>query len=386
MLGIGVIHSHLTLPNKKRGDIMEIDLIEILKSMVKAGASDAHFKVGRAPVLRVKKELNSSAFAVLTNKDIEKIAYFMMKERHRKEFEKKNEIDFSYQLPEVGRFRVNVFRQKGDVGIVMRTVKNKVPTFEELMLPPIFKNISLFERGIVLVTGASSMGKSTTLAAMIDFINNKKKCHIMTIEDPIEYLHEDKLSLINQREVGLDTESFSHALRYVIRQDPDIILIGEMRDAETFQTALSASETGHLVFSTLHASDTSQVVDRILDFFPISQHNMIRMQLSFNLKAIACQRLMPRADGAGVVPAIEVMIVNSTIEKMIRENKTDRLLNTLQSFSDQGMLTFNQSLVNHVKAKNITLETALANSSNPEALTMNLKGIYLDENRKILGE
>lgn len=365
---------------------MQTDLVEILRTMVNQGASDAHFKVGRSPVFRIKKVLVSSSFSVLSNKDIEKIAYFMMRDRHRKEFERRNEIDFSYQLPDVGRFRVNVFRQRGDVGIVMRVVKNKIPTFEELTLPPVFEKIALYERGIVLITGASSMGKSTTLAAIIDYVNKNKKCHIMTVEDPIEYIHEDKQSLINQREVGLDTESFKDALRYVIRQDPDIVLLGEMRDAETFQTALAASETGHLVFSTLHASDTSQVVDRILDFFPSPEHDMIRMQLSFNLRTITCQRLMPRSDGTGVVPAIEIMIINPTLEKMIRENKTDRLSSTLQSFTDQGMMTFNQSLVNHVKANLITLETALANSSNPEALKMNLKGIYLDEERRILGE
>ena len=208
----------------------------------------------------------------------------------------------------------------------------------------------------------------------------------MTIEDPIEYLHEDKQSIINQREVGLDTESFHQALRYVIRQDPDIILIGEMRDAESFQTALSASETGHLVFATLHASDSSQVVDRILDFFPTSQHDMIRMQLSFNLRAVTCQRLIAKSDGSGVVPAIEVMLTNPTVMKIIRENKTDRIQATLQSFSNQGMMTFNQSLVNLVNANLISLEDALANSGNPEALRMNLKGIYLDEERRILGE
>ncbi|MFH1460465.1 MAG: type IV pilus twitching motility protein PilT [Candidatus Omnitrophota bacterium] len=365
---------------------MELDIIEILRTMVKLGASDAHFKVGRAPIFRIKKELTSSSFPIMNNKDIEKIAYFMMRERHRKEFEKKNEIDFSYQLPEIGRFRVNVFRQRGDIGMVMRIVKNQVPSFEALTLPPIFKKIAMFERGIVLITGASSQGKSTTLAAIIDYINKNKKCHIMTIEDPIEYIHEDQQALINQREVGLDTESFHLALRYVIRQDPDIILIGEMRDAETFQTALSAAETGHLVFATLHASDTSQVVDRILDFFPTAQHDMIRMQLAFNLRAVSSQRLMPRVDGTGVVPAIEVMIINPTIMKLIRENKTDRLSSTLQAFTKEGMITFNQSLVNHVKANLVSLETALANSSNPEALKMNLKGIYLDEDRRILGE
>ena len=192
--------------------------------------------------------------------------------------------------------------------------------------------------------------------------------------------------MINQREVGLDTESFDLALRYVIRQDPDIILIGEMRDAETFQTALAAAETGHLVFSTLHASDTAQVVDRILDFFPTSQHKMVRMQLSFNLRAVTCQRLMPKSDGTGVVPAMEVMIVNPTIQKLIRENKTDRLGNTLQSFAEEGMMSFNQSLVNLIKANLISLDTGLKNSSNPDALKMNLKGIYLDEDRRILGE
>ncbi|MFH2137012.1 MAG: PilT/PilU family type 4a pilus ATPase [Candidatus Omnitrophota bacterium] len=365
---------------------MDIDLVEVLKSMVGQDASDAHFKVGRTPIFRIKKELLNSAFPILSNKDIEKIAYFMMRERHRREFERKNEIDFSYQLPDVGRFRVNVFRQRGDVGIVMRIVKSKIPSFEDLSIPKIFEQIAMYERGIVLVTGASSMGKSTTLAAMIDYINSHKKSHIVTIEDPIEYVHDDKKSIINQREVGLDTESFQQALRYVIRQDPDIILIGEMRDAESFQTALGAAETGHLVFSTLHASDTSQVVDRILDFFPTPQHAMVRMQLSFNLKAVTCQRLMPLQDGSGVVPAVEIMLINPMVMKLIRENKTERLQSTLRSFSDQGMITFNQSLVSLVQSNRISLESALANSSNPEALKMNIKGIYLDEDRRILGE
>jgi len=366
---------------------MEIDLIAVLKAMVEQGASDAHLKVGRPPVFRVKKELISSSFPILSNKELEKIAYFMMRERHRKEFEKNNEIDFSYQLPQTGRFRVNVFRQRGDMGIVMRVVKNKIPSFEELHLPPdVFKKIAMLERGIILLTGASSMGKSTSLAAMIDYINNTKKCHIMTIEDPIEYLHEDKMSLINQREVGLDTESFHQSFRHVIRQDPDIISIGEMRDAETFQTALSASETGHLVFSTLHASYATQSIYRILDFFPTNQHNLIRMQLSFNLRAVICQRLMPRADGEGVVPALEVLIVNPTVMKLIRENKAERLQKALKMFPEEGMTNFNLSLVKLVKSNLITMETALANSNNPEALEMNIKGIYLDEDSRILGE
>ncbi len=365
---------------------MEVDLLGVIRTMVEKGASDAHFKVGRPPIFRVKKELISSEYPELNGKDLEKIAYFMMKERHRREFEARNEIDFSYQLPEIGRFRVNVFRQRGDVGIVMRLVKDNVPSFHDLGLPLVFEKLSLYDRGIVLVTGASSMGKSTTLASMIDFINHRRKSHIMTIEDPIEYLHEDDLSIINQREVGLDTESFNQALRYVIRQDPDIILIGEMRDAETFQTALSASETGHLVFSTLHASDSVQVVDRVLDFFPASQHAMIRMQLSFNLRAVSCQRLMPRLDGEGVIPAVEVLTVNPSVMKLIRQGKTERLHSLIQGFTQEGMQTFNQSLVELVKQGLITQETAMVNSSNPDALEMNLKGIYLDEDNRILGE
>ena len=365
---------------------MKVDIIEILKSMITQDASDAHFKVGRPPVFRIKKDLLVSSFPIMANKDIEKIAYFMMRERQRKDFEKKSEVDFSYQLPDVGRFRVNVFKQRGDVGIVMRIVKTTIPSFEELRIPPIFEKIANYNHGIVLVTGASSQGKSTTLAAMINHINSSRKAHIMTIEDPIEYIHDDKQSLINQREIGVDTESFDQALRHVIRQDPDIILIGEMRDAETFKTALAAAETGHLVFSTLHASDTAQVVDRILDFFPPAQHNMIRMQLSFNLKAVTCQRLMPKVDGSGVVPAVEILIVNPIVRKILRENKIERLSQALQSFAEEGMLSFNQSLVNLVKANLISLETGLANTSNPEALKMNLKGIYLDEDRRILGE
>ncbi|MFH2145734.1 MAG: PilT/PilU family type 4a pilus ATPase [Candidatus Omnitrophota bacterium] len=365
---------------------MDIDLIAVLKSMVESEASDAHFKVGRKPLFRIKKHLEEAAFPILTEKDLEKIAYFMMKERHRREFERTNEMDFSYQLPDIGRFRVNVFRQRGDIGIVMRIVKNKIPNFEQLHLPEIFKKLSIYERGIVLVTGASSMGKSTTLAAMIDYINQNKKSHIVTIEDPIEYLHEDKLSVINQREVGLDTESFHQAFRYIIRQDPDVILIGEMRDAETFQTALSASETGHLVFSTLHASYATQAIYRILDFFPPSQHDLIRMQLSFNLRAVVCQRLMPRADGSGVIPAVEVLIINPTVMKLIRENKEERLQKAMRMFQEEGMKDFNQSLVELVKSNMITVETAFSNSTNPEALEMNIKGIYLDEDSRILGE
>ncbi|MFH1777425.1 MAG: PilT/PilU family type 4a pilus ATPase [Candidatus Omnitrophota bacterium] len=365
---------------------MKINVLEILKMVVEREASDLHIKAGKPPVMRVKKMLVDMEMPVLSEEDTQDIALSLMSEQQRDIFKKKNEVDFAYCLKDVGRFRANIFRQRGQVGIVMRLIKTKLPSFEELSLPPIFEKISLYERGIVLITGASSSGKSTTLAAMIDYINIRKRVHVMTIEDPIEYLHEDKMGIINQREVSLDTESFKEALRHVIRQDPDIILIGEMRDAETFYAALSASETGHLVFSTLHSVDTTQVILRILDFFPATQHDQIRMQMALNLRATTCQRLIRGTSGKEVVPAVEVLIVNPTAAKIIRSNKMERIQSTIQSNTEVGMQTFNQSLAGLVKKKLITLEEALSKSSNPEALKMNLKGIYLDENRSILGE
>lgn len=363
-----------------------VNIEELLGELVRRDGSDLHLKVGSPPVFRVKRKLIFHGQPPLSEKDTKDMAYSLMNEYQRNHFEREKDVDFAYSVQMVGRFRVNVFRQRGSIGMVARRVKTRIPTFTELSLPPVLEKISMCERGIVLVSGTSSSGKSTTLASIIDYVNSNRKCHVMTLEDPIEYLHVDKESVINQREIGLDTESFRSALRHVVRQDPDVIVVGEMRDSETFGAAVAASETGHMVFSTLHASDTTHVVDRILEFFPLSQHSQIRLELALNLRAATCQRLMPRADGSGVIPAVEVMVATPTIVKLIRDNRVMRLLHVLHNSADVGMQTFNQSLVELINKGLITEDVAMANSSNPEMLQMNLKGIFLDEDKSILGE
>lgn len=354
--------------------------------MVRRKASDLHLKAGSPPTLRIEEKLVPFDLPSLTPTDMEKMAFSLLNEEQKKLFLSKREMDSAYALPGVGRFRVNVSRQRDTIALAIRWVKRDILSFQELHLPPIFKELSLSPRGFILVTGTTSSGKSVTQAAMLDYINRHRRCRIVTIEDPIEFLHEDKLSLINQREVGMDTESFSTAIRQVVRQDPDVILIGEMRDAETFSVALSASETGHLVISTLHTANVMQSIDRLLDFFPSSQHGQIRALLSLNLRAITCQRLLSRADGKGRVPAVEVMLASPIIIKLIRENRMHKIPVAMQGGMVEGMQTFNQALVKLVQEKMITEEEALASSSNPEALRMNLQGIHLDEDRTILGE
>jgi len=361
-----------------------LDIQTLLADMVTRGASDLHLKVGNQPFFRIDSVLTPTEYEVVNDEDTVRIAKQIMSEAHRKRFESDNEVDFAYEYSGVGRFRTNVFRQRGSVGIVMRMVKMEVPGFEELGLPPQLADIALSERGIILMTGTTSCGKSTTLAAMINWINQKRKKHILTVEDPIEYLHSDKTSIINQREVGLDTESFHRALKHVMRQDPDVIVVGEMRDAESFMAALAASDTGHLVFSTLHTSNASQAVGRILDFFHEHEREQVRLQLSTNLRAVVCQRLIPRAAGTGVIPGVEIMIGTLTVQKMIYENKLDKLPAAIETSGDDGMQTFNQSLLKLFNEKLITREAALEYSSNPEALKMNMQGIFLDEARRIL--
>ena len=359
---------------------------ELLKAMVKRKASDLHLKAGSSPVLRVEEKLVPFELPPLTPADTEKIAFSLLNEERKKSFLNNQEMDLAYSLSGVGRFRINIFRQRNTIALALRWVSTDISSFQELHLPPILEKLSLSPRGFVLITGTSSSGKSTTQAAMIDYINRHRRCRIVTVEDPIEFLHEDKLSMVSQREVGIDTKSFSMAIRQVVRQDPDVILIGEMRDVETFSAALSASETGHLVISTLHTTDVMQSIDRLLDFFPSSQHGQIRALLSLNLRAIICQRLLSRADGKGRLPAVEVMIASPTIVKLIRENRMHKIPMAIQIDITEGMQTFNQALVGLVQEKVVTEEEALANSSNPEALRMNFKGIYLDEERAIIGE
>ena len=301
-----------------------------------------------------------------------------------KALEEEREIDFSYYLPGIGRFRTNLFQQRGQLCLSMRYVKTQVPSFEELGLLPILKAIAVSPRGIVLLSGSTGCEKSTTLAAMIEYINASSKKHIITLEDPIEFVFEDNQSVIEQREVGLDTLSFEAGLKHILRQDPDIIMIGEMRDALSFTAAMSAADTGHLVLSTLHTTNAAQSVTRILDFFKADEREQVRRQLAGTLQAVVCQRMVNTVSG-GVTPALEIMINTGTVRKLIEENRLDKLPAAVETGIEDGMQNFNQALFQLVKDRKITEKEALAKASNAQALEMNFKGIFLDEGRRILG-
>jgi len=313
----------------------------------------------------------------LSQEETLKVAFSVMSPGQRETFKKKNDIDLAYSVPGLGRFRCNIFIQRGTIGLVFRVIPMRIPTIEELLLPEIIKKISLEPRGLILVTGTTGSGKSTTLAAMIDNINSSRTDHIMTIEDPIEYLHRDKRSIVNQREIGNDTESFGKALRAALRQDPDVILVGEMRDFETIQTALTAAETGHLVLSTLHTIDATETVNRIISVFPPYQHKQVRMQLASVLKSIISMRLVPREDGKGRVPAVEVLIATAMIKDCILEpDKTKMIPDVIaQGTLHYGMQTFDQSIFNLFKSGLISYEEALRRATNPDDFALKVKGI-----------
>lgn len=356
---------------------MEIN--DLLKLAVTQNASDLHIKVGSTPILRIAGELTPlTSENRLTQQDAMKIAFAVMSPGQREIFKKKNEIDLAYSVPGLGRFRCNVFLQRGTIGIVFRVIPIRIPSFEELNLPGVLKKIAMEERGLVLVTGTTGSGKSTTLAAMIDYINSNRTCNIVTIEDPIEYLHRDKKSIVNQREVGSDTESFGKALRSALRQDPDVILVGEMRDFETIQTALVAAETGHLVFSTLHTIDASETVNRIIAVFPPYQHKQVRIQLASVIKGIISMRLIPRADGRGRVPAVEVLVATATIKDCIMDPDKTKLIPDVitQGKIHYGMQTFDQSLFDLFKAGLVTYEEALRRATNPDDFALKVKGVH----------
>ena len=355
-----------------------MDVNELLKAAHSHGASDLHLKVGSCPILRINGELSPlSTENRLSQEDTLKIAFSVMSPGQREVFKKKNDIDLAYSVPGLGRFRCNIFIQRGTIGLVFRVIPMRIPTIEELLLPDVLKKISMESRGLILVTGTTGSGKSTTLASMLDNINTNKTEHIMTIEDPIEYLHRDKRSIVNQREIGNDTESFSKALRAALRQDPDVILVGEMRDFETIQTALTAAETGHLVLSTLHTIDSTETINRIISVFPPYQHKQVRMQLASVLKAIISMRLVPRADGKGRVPAVEVLIATGTIKDCILDpDKTKIIPDAIaQGALHYGMQTFDQSLFNLFKTGLITYEEALRRATNPDDFALKVKGI-----------
>ncbi|MDD5680870.1 MAG: PilT/PilU family type 4a pilus ATPase [Candidatus Omnitrophica bacterium] len=364
-----------------------MNISDLFKTMIKKDASDIHLKVGSMPIYRINKQLvPQEEYKKFTKDEMEEVISQITTESQRKEFDEKSEIDFAYIADGIGRFRVNIFRQRGETGIVMRRIKEEIPTFAELNLPPILEKVAMSERGIILVTGASSTGKSTTLASMINYINMNKKKHIMTLENPIEYLHSDKKSVINQREIGVDTDSFHAALKHIMRQDPDIIVIGEMRDRESVMTSISAAESGHVVLSSFHAEDTVQAIVRLLDFFPYSEKEQARMQLAGNLKAITCQRLLKKrgAEDEGLIPVVEILVVTPIVARLIRENKLKDIYKALQHGED-GMCNFNMSIIDLYKKNLITKEEALSKSNSPETLKINLKGIFLDEDKGILG-
>jgi len=355
----------------------------ILKTAVDGGASDVHLKIGTPVVFRINRQLVAIDCPHPTLDWMNKIVENVTPPHLRQRIDEEREADFSYFIPNIGRFRTNLFQQRGQWCLAMRYVKTHVPGFQELGLLEQIKKISESPRGIVLVAGSTGCGKSTTLAAMIEHINANFKKHIITLEDPIEYVFEDNQCVVEQREVGLDTLSFHHALKHVLRQDPDIIMVGEMRDSVSFTAAMSAADTGHLVLSTLHTTNAPQSVSRILDFFKAEEREQIRRQLAGTLQAVVCQRMVASVAG-GMTPAIEIMINTSTVKKLIEENRLDKLGAAIETGNDDGMINFNQSLFNLVKAGKVTEQEALSKASNPQALEMNFKGIFLDEGRRIL--
>ncbi len=361
---------------------MELD--QILRVMVKEGGSDLYLKKNSPPIVRVGGSLKAFAADRLKEKDLEQYAKIILGEKGWDKFRESNEYDVAYAVEDTGRFRMNIYRQRTSIAIAARWVRTDMSSFEDLYLPPVFHKIADYESGFVLITGPTGSGKSTTQAAVIDHINRTRASCIITIEDPIEFLHEDVKSIISQREIGIDTESFRDAMKYVVRQNPDIILVGEMRDADTFEAALSAGETGHLVMSTLHTMGVKHSMDRILDFFPTYRHDEIRALLAMNLRALSCQRLIPKKDGSGVVPAVEVLVVNPTVRKLIREKEMYKMSVVMQNDEAGEMQTLNQALLKLVQDDVISEEDALLTSNEPGQLKMNLQGIHLDEERGIV--
>lgn len=354
---------------------MEIN--DLLKLAVERGASDLHLKAGCSPMMRLSGSLSATDGASLDRAETEAFAAAVLSPTHRKRFQEEQEVDLAYSVPGLGRFRCNVFQQRGTVGLVFRIIPTKISTIAELELPEVLERVAEEERGLVLVTGTTGSGKSTTLAAIIDHINTNRSTHVMTVEDLIEYLHRDKQSIVNQREVSVDTKSFAHALRSALRQDPDVILVGEMRDLETVETGLLAAETGHLVFSTLHTLDATETINRIIAVFPPHQQRQIRMQLSTVLRAVISQRLIPRADGQGRCPAVEVLISTAFIRDcIVDKDKTHQIPGAIAAGTSQyGMQTFDQSIFNLYERGLVSYEEALRWASKVDEFKLRVQGI-----------
>ena len=351
-----------------------MDILTLLKEMVDRRGSDLHLRADKHAVLRIDGHLIPIE-TKLTAAETYSIALSMMNEQQRDVFESRHEVDIAYSAEGIGRFRVNVFKQRGLVNVALRLISSKIPTIKELKMPAVITKIAENKRGLVLVTGTTGSGKSTTLAAMLDHINATRTDNIITIEDPIEYLFEDRKSIVSQRELGFDTLNYLDAMRNVVRQDPDVIMLGEMRDLETMSTAITAAQTGHLVFSTIHTVDASQTINRIIDLFPPHQQNQIRQLLADTLKAVISLRLLPHASGQGRVPAVEVLVVNEHVRTLIAENNLAEIVGQMKGGNFYGMQTFNQSLISLFQKGEIKLEDALAAATNPEDLMLAIRGI-----------
>jgi twitching motility protein PilT len=346
-----------------------VSLHQLLKTMTEMGGSDLHVTTNSAPQIRVDGKLRPLDIPPLTAVDTKQLAYSVLTDAQKHRFEENLELDFSFGIKGLARFRANVFMQRGAVAAVYRTIPYEIKSFKDLGLPPVISQVCEKPRGLVLVTGPTGSGKSTTLAAMLDKINNERHEHMITVEDPIEYLHQHKKCLVNQRELHADTHSFSNALKAALREDPDVVLIGEMRDLETIEAALRIAETGHLTFGTLHTNSAAQTINRVVDVFPAHQQPQIRAQLSLVIEGIMCQALLPRASGSGRALAMEIMVPNAAIRNLIREDKIHQIYSTMQTGQEKyGMQTFNQSLADLYFKKQITLQTALQRSSIPDEL------------------
>ena len=349
-----------------------VTLRELLEQMVKTNASDLHLTVGAPPVVRIDGKLQRLInYDLLTGEQTKKLAYSMINEKQKLKFEQNSELDFSFGIEQMSRFRCNMFMQRGNVAVALRQIPYKVRTFEELGLPRIVADFAKLPRGLVLVTGPTGCGKSTTLAAILDKINKERAVHIITVEDPIEYLHRHQKALINQREVYADTTSFASALKYALREDPDVVLVGEMRDLETVEAALSISETGHLAFATLHTNSAAESINRIVDSFPTNQQEQVRISLSFSLQAIVSQALIPKI-GGGRALVLEIMIVTPAIRALVRDDKIHQLYSMIQSGQKYGMKTMNQSLAELYLTGKISLNDAMSYTPDPQELSENL--------------
>ena len=350
-------------------DDVQVPVPELLGKLLDRKGSDLHLTAGTPPVVRVHGELEPlDEYPLLTPRALQGMVYAILPQKMRERFEQELELDMSYSLPGRARFRVNVFMQRDAVGAVFRVIPFDIQSITDLGLPPVAADLARFPRGFVVVTGPTGSGKSTTLAAMVDVVNTERAGHIMTVEDPIEFLHKHKKCVVNQREIGADTHSFASALKHVLRQDPDVILVGEMRDLETIGTAITAAETGHLVFATLHTQDAPQTIDRIIDVFPPHQQQQVRVQLSTTLQGVVTQQLIPTADGLGRVVASEVMVATPGIRNLIREGKVHQVYSAMQAGGRYGMQTMDMSLAAHVKAGRITQQMAFERCHDPEEL------------------